>query len=123
MTASLPETCACPLCGSPLPEPPAGTGALVGRVVDLAAGAFGVSRHEVIRRTRRQPACFVRQVCMALLHEPGGFSLLSAAQAFGCTDHATCSNAIRRVNTLCEVEPETRALVARLRASLEDLLP
>lgn len=123
MTHPTSDACACPFCGSPMSAPPAAAAALAGRVVDLAAGVFGVSRHEVIGGTRHQPACFVRQVCMTLLHERGGFSLFSAAQAFGYSDHATCSNAIRRVHMLCEVEPETRARVTRLRTSLEDLLP
>ena len=65
----------------------------VGRIIDIVAGRYGVSRSDVLSPDRRQQAVLARQVAMRLIREATGKSYPEIGRIFD-RDHTTVMHAL-----------------------------
>ena len=67
-------------------------------IIRAVALKWGMDTKILLGRSRRQPAAFARQLCMALAYQKTNLSLVQVGACFGNRDHATVLHAIKRVN-------------------------
>ena len=84
-------------------------------IIESVANAWGIPAEEINQPTRKQPACFARQVAMTLIYQQTRRSLADVGLMFSGKDHGTVIHAIKRVNEACDTSPEIAAIVDGLR--------
>lgn len=85
---------------------------------EMTARAFGVSRDDLVSRSRAVRLAWPRHVAMYLAREVSGHSLPDIGRRFGGRNHATVLNAWRQTTERMAVDPEARRAVEDLRRLL-----
>lgn len=70
-----------------------------------------------------QPAVFSRQVAMFLAKELGGWSTTQIGRFYNGRDHSTVCYAIRRIETLREVNPDVDGMLVMLTGEITAIQP
>ena len=73
----------------------------VQKIIRAVAQITGVESEVLLSRTRRQPAAFARQLCMAIGYRTTYMSMAQIAECFS-RDHGTVVYAIKKVDEACE---------------------
>ena len=89
-----------------------------GRVVDIVASAFGISREKLMGRERTREAALPRQVVMYLLREEAKVSLPQIGEVLGGRDHTTVIYACEKVANLIERDDRLRTQIIQIRETL-----
>jgi chromosomal replication initiator protein len=84
------------------------------------AGAFGISRAELVGSTRAATPLRARQVAMLLTRELTDLSLPQIGRLYGGRDHSTVLNSLRRAEAGVAGDPELAARVAELRGAIHN---
>ncbi|MFP5362463.1 MAG: chromosomal replication initiator protein DnaA [Thermoleophilia bacterium] len=98
----------------------------IDRVLDLTAGAFDVSRDELVSPVRSARVAWPRQLAMYLARRHTGASLPAIGERFGGRNHTTVMYACRKASERLAGDPAAQAIVheleQRLGASPDDRL-
>ena len=89
-----------------------------GRIVDVVASSFGVSREKILSRERTRAVALPRQVVMYLLREEANVSLPQIGQALGGRDHTTVIYACEKVADMIERDDHLRRQIIQIRETL-----
>jgi chromosomal replication initiator protein len=89
-----------------------------GRVVDVVASAFGVSREKILSRERTREVALPRQVVMYLLREEANVSLPQIGEVLGGRDHTTVIYACEKVADMIERDDQLRKQIIQIRETL-----
>ncbi|HWB69089.1 MAG TPA: chromosomal replication initiator protein DnaA [Solirubrobacterales bacterium] len=90
----------------------------VEEIQNRVAGAFGVSRAELVGSTRASTPVRARQVAIFLTRESTDLSLPQIGRLFGGRDHSTVLNSVRRVEAGLAEDPVLAERVAELREAI-----
>ncbi|HEU4906072.1 MAG TPA: chromosomal replication initiator protein DnaA [Solirubrobacterales bacterium] len=104
---------------SPAPSGPTAIEAIQERV----AGAFGVSRAELVGSGRSSVVLRARQVAILLTRESTDLSLPQIGRLYGGRDHSTVLNALRRAEDALGADAELARQVGKLRTAIHRLPP
>lgn len=88
----------------------------IGRIVEFASVAFGVSDGAILGPTRSGRACRARFAIAWVAREAFGLSTPAIGRALGDRDHSTVLNAQRRCEEIREQDEDYRELTDRLLA-------
>jgi chromosomal replication initiator protein len=90
----------------------------VERIQDATCEHFGLTREQLVSRSRAERVAWARQTAMYLSRELTDLSLPQIAREFGGRDHTTVLHACRRVTTALSSTPaafrDVEALTHRL---------
>jgi chromosomal replication initiator protein len=89
-----------------------------GRVVDVVASAFGVSKEKLMSRERTREIALPRQVVMYLLREEANVSLPQIGEVLGGRDHTTVMYACEKVADMIERDDHLRRQILQIRETL-----
>jgi chromosomal replication initiator protein len=89
-----------------------------GRVVDVVASVFGISREKLLSRERTREVALPRQVVMYLLREEANISLPQIGEVLGGRDHTTVIYACEKVAVLIERDDQLRKQITQIRETL-----
>ena len=89
-----------------------------GRVVDVVATAFGVSKEKLMSRERTREIALPRQVVMYLLREEANVSLPQIGEVLGGRDHTTVMYACEKVADMIERDDHLRRQIIQIRETL-----
>jgi chromosomal replication initiator protein len=89
-----------------------------GRVVDVVASAFGISREKILSRERTREVALPRQVVMYLLREEANVSLPQIGEVLGGRDHTTVIYACEKVADMIERDDHLRTQILQIRETL-----
>ena len=67
-------------------------------IIRAVSSVWGIDSEIILGRSRRQPASFARQLCMALAYKKTHLSLNQVGECFDNRDHGTVLYAIKKVN-------------------------
>ena len=67
-------------------------------IIRAVSSVWGVESEIILGRSRRQPAAFARQLCMALAYKKTHLSLNQVGECFDNRDHGTVLYAIKKVD-------------------------
>ena len=67
-------------------------------IIRALSSVWGVESEIILGRSRRQPAAFARQLCMALAYKKTHLSLNQVGECFDNRDHGTVLYAIKKVD-------------------------
>jgi len=87
-------------------------------IIRAVSSVWGIDTEIILGRSRRQPAAFARQLCMALAYKKTHLSLNQVGECFDNRDHGTVLYAIRKVNELSN-EPEVSKVIKEVMAILK----
>ncbi len=90
----------------------------VEEIQQAVAGAFGISRAELVGSTRAAAPLRARQVAMLLTRESTDLSLPQIGRLYGGRDHSTVLNSLRRVEAALAEDGELAARVGKLREGI-----
>ena len=79
-------------------------------IIRAVSSVWGIDTEIILGRTRRQPAAFARQLCMALAYKKTHLSLNQVGECFDNRDHGTVLYAIRKVDQLSN-DPEVSKVI------------
>jgi chromosomal replication initiator protein len=82
------------------------------------AGAFGISRAELVGSSRAATPLRARQVAILLTREATDLSLPQIGRLYGGRDHSTILNALRRVEATLSTDGELARQVGELRSTI-----
>jgi chromosomal replication initiator protein len=85
------------------------------------AGAFGISRAELIGSSRAAVPLRARQVAILLTRESTGLSLPQIGRLYGGRDHSTVLNSLRRIEVSIGEDEALAERVDRLRSEIHSL--
>ncbi len=88
------------------------------RVVEMVAGAFGITVDQLLARDRSRQVALPRQIAMYLLREEAHISLPQIGEALGGRDHTTVMYACDKVADLLEQDDRLRRQVVDIRDQL-----
>ena len=101
----------------------AGGEATVEHIQDLVAEAFGLTREELLSRSRAARVAWPRQVAMYLAREHTHATLPAIGRSFGGRDHSTVLHAIRRATDRMSTDPDAYDKVTKITARLTSADP
>ncbi|MDQ1229298.1 helix-turn-helix domain-containing protein [Sphingomonas sp. SORGH_AS_0879] len=87
----------------------------LGEILAAAAIATGHSVDDMLRQCRTKPLVLARQAAILAMREATGASLPAIGRVMR-RGHPAIHTALRRAEARCELHPDFRALVDRLRA-------
>jgi chromosomal replication initiator protein len=87
-------------------------------ILDATAQEFGVARHQMLARDRRQPVAAARHVAMYLARELTDHSLPEIGRGIGNRNHTTVIHAVNRISLALGQDPALRQAVDNLRLRL-----
>jgi chromosomal replication initiator protein len=90
----------------------------VEQIQQRVAGAFGISRAELVGSSRAATPLRARQVAIFLTREATDLSLPQIGRLYGGRDHSTVLNALRRVEARLGSDDELRDHVQNLRSAI-----
>ena len=96
------------------PQPPG-----VEQIQEQVAGRMGLTRDELLSRSRRAPVARARQLAMHLTRELTDLSLPEIARAFGRRDHTTVIHALRQVRVRLDSDIELQTLLGEISSDLD----
>ena len=67
-------------------------------IIRAVSSVWGIDTEIILGRSRRQPASFARQLCMALAYKKTHLSLNQVGECFDNRDHGTVLYAIKKVD-------------------------
>ena len=67
-------------------------------IIRVVSSVWGIDKEIILGRSRRQPASFARQLCMALAYKQTHLSLNQVGECFDNRDHGTVLYAINKVD-------------------------
>jgi hypothetical protein len=79
---------------------PAAASVRIDQVITTVAHYFGLTKHELLSRSRHPGIVFPRQIGMYLARQLSGKSLLAIARRFNRADHTTALHAVRKITRL-----------------------
>lgn len=88
----------------------------IGRIVQFASVAFGVSDGAILGPTRSERICKARFAIAWVAQEGFGLSSVAIGRALGDRDHSTVLAAIKRANAWREADPDYREVTDGLLA-------
>jgi chromosomal replication initiator protein len=91
----------------------------VAEIQSLVAERLGLSREQLLSRSRRAPVARARQLAMHLTRELTDLSLPEIAREFGRSDHTTVIHALRQVRSRLDVDTDFQVLVGQLSSELD----
>jgi len=100
---------------------PPRSGAPVEEIQQHVAGAFGISRAELVGSSRAAAPLRARQVAILLTRETTALSLPQIGRLYGGRDHSTVLNALRRIEAGIEEDRGLAEKVDRLRDEIHNL--
>jgi chromosomal replication initiator protein len=103
---------------NPRPEP-----TTVEEIQQRVAGAFGISRAELIGGSRAATPVRARQVAILLTRETTDLSLPQIGRLYGGRDHSTILNALRRAEATVGADAVLARQVGELRSSIHNPSP
>jgi chromosomal replication initiator protein len=103
-----------------VPKSPRPAASSVEEIQQKVAGAFGISRAELVGSTRAATPVRARQVAIFLTRELTDLSLPQIGRLYGGRDHSTVLNSIRRVKTGLDQDEALSARVSQLRAAIHN---
>ena len=89
-----------------------------GQIIDAVADVFGLSRDELVGRSRSHDIALPRQVAMYLMREEVNASLPQIGEALGGRDHTTVMYACEKVADMIERDDRLRRQVLQIREHL-----
>lgn len=89
-----------------------------GRVVDVVASVFGISKEKLLSRERTREVALPRQVVMYLLREEANVSLPQIGEVLGGRDHTTVIYACEKVADMIERDDHLRRQIIQIRETL-----
>jgi chromosomal replication initiator protein len=95
----------------------------VEEIQERVAGAFGISRAELVGTSRAATPLRARQVAILLTREATDLSLPQIGRLYGGRDHSTVLNSLRRVEVVLTGDPQFANRVAELRAAIHSNSP
>jgi chromosomal replication initiator protein len=98
----------------------AGGAAAVERIQDLVAEAFGLTRDELLSKSRAARVAWPRQVAMYLAREHTHETLPAIGRRFGGRDHSTVLHACKRAADRIGTDPDAYDAVTRITARLTE---
>jgi chromosomal replication initiator protein len=98
----------------------AGGPATVDRIQDLVAEVFGVTRDDLLSKSRAARVTWPRQVAMYLAREHTHETLPAIGQRFGGRDHSTVLHACKRAADRIGTDPDAYDAVTRITARLTE---
>jgi chromosomal replication initiator protein len=101
----------------------AGGEATVEHIQDLVAEAFGLTREELLSRSRAARVAWPRQVAMYLTREHTHATLPAIGKSFGGRDHSTVLHAIKRATDRMSTDPDAYDKVTKITARLTSADP
>ncbi|WP_027004987.1 chromosomal replication initiator protein DnaA [Conexibacter woesei] len=101
----------------------AGGEATVEHIQELVAEAFGLTREELLSRSRAARVAWPRQVAMYLAREHTHATLPAIGRSFGGRDHSTVLHAIRRATDRMSTDPDAYDKVTMITARLTSADP
>jgi chromosomal replication initiator protein len=87
-------------------------------IQERVAGAFGISRAELVGSSRAATPLRARQVAILLTRESTDLSLPQIGRLYGGRDHSTVLNSLKRVEASLATDPELAERVAALRSAI-----
>jgi chromosomal replication initiator protein len=90
----------------------------VEEIQERVAGAYGISRAELVGSSRAATPLRARQVAILFTRELTGLSLPQIGHLYGGRDHSTVLNALRRIETGIAEDPALAGRVEQLRAEI-----
>jgi chromosomal replication initiator protein len=103
--------------------PPAGGAPSIEAIQDATAAHFGLTREELLSKSRSTRVTWPRQVAMFLARERTGQSLPAIGAAFGGRDHTTVLHACKRTAARVAVDRDAQEAVRLLTAELGATAP
>jgi chromosomal replication initiator protein len=92
----------------------------VEEIQERVAGAFGLSRAELIGSSRAATPLRARQIAILLTRESTDLSLPQIGRLYGGRDHSTILNSLRRAEASLAGDADLSARVAELRAAIHN---
>jgi len=107
-----------------IPSSPAASGpSAIEAIQERVAGAFGISRAELVGSGRGAVVLRARQVAILLTRESTELSLPQIGRLYGGRDHSTVLNALRRAEDALGADAELARQVGELRTAIHRLPP
>jgi chromosomal replication initiator protein len=92
----------------------------VEEIQDRGAGAFGISRAELVGSSRATTPLRARQVAILLTRELTDLSLPQIGRLYGGRDHSTVLNSLRRVEDRVAEDDDLAEKVHKLRSAIHN---
>ena len=92
----------------------------VDKIQRAVAEHFGLTRDELLGRSRQQSVVRPRQIAIYLAKKLTRRSLPDLGRRFGGRDHTTIIHAIRRIEALCETDEQLQSEIAHLTRLLKN---
>ena len=87
-------------------------------IIRVVSSVWGVDTEIILGRSRRQPASFARQLCMALAYKKTHLSLNQVGECFDNRDHGTVLYAIKKVDQASankDIKPLIEEVIIKLK--------
>ena len=87
-------------------------------IINAVSSVWGIDTEIILGRSRRQPASFARQLCMALAYKQTHLSLNQVGECFDNRDHGTVLYAINKVDEASnnqDIKPLIQEVISKLK--------
>lgn len=87
-------------------------------IIRVVSSVWGIDKEIILGRSRRQPASFARQLCMALAYKKTHLSLNQVGECFDNRDHGTVLYAIKKVDQASsnkDIKPLIEEVIIKLK--------
>jgi chromosomal replication initiator protein len=78
------------------------------QIISAVAQYYGLSKEEMVGRSRRRAVSTPRQLCMYLIREETTTSLPQIGKLLGGRDHSTVSHGYEKISTQIETDDQLR---------------
>jgi len=93
------------------------------QIVSAVARYYGLSREEMVSRSRRRAVSTPRQLCMYLIREETSTSLPQIGKLLGGRDHSTVSHGYDKISTQIETDDQLRRDWLAIKQALSEKTP